>query len=256
MVTTVIRGTGPSDAASETGIFEAALGAARLFLELSPLERAEMTGATDRDLADRLRDCAGDVECASICLRRAGVRYGLLVIVNLGQDPVGVITQLVDARRGKAVGHAVEDVGAEERVSEVVRRQTIEVLRTTGARLGARVTVETVPFGAAVALSPAGPQRPLAPGDYLLPPGPYHVVATMEGHRSAEVDVELRPGEVRTVALRLEEASPGLFSSPWFWGVAGALVLAGGAAATYLVLHDGGGPQPACQSTMTIDQCR
>lgn len=242
----------PEDPPSGASILEAVARAARHRLELALISEEETFATGSGDLADRVRDCGADVPCAAAELARLGVPYVLVVVVNTQLVPPLAGARLIDTRAGRLVAESVERVeprpGAPASrghgaLLEGVTIRAAEVFDGGGYRVLARLTVRASPPEAVVHLasSERGDLEDRGAGDLvrptagvaLVPPGRWRVVATAGDRSSEVVDVELGPGEERTVELSVPPETD-LLASPWFWVGVGALIAAGVGAAVVL----------------------
>jgi hypothetical protein len=100
----------------------------------------------------------------------------------------------------------------------------------------ALLLVGTQPSGARVLVDGRniGTSSPRA--ELVLASGSHHVTAQREGYDEASVPVVLTPGSTRELTVSLERTVP-LTSRWWFWTGA-ALLVAGGAAASYALLSE------------------
>ncbi len=194
-----------------------------------------------RELSNRALSCGGDTQCLADALAVFRADLGLVVIANAALDPPLLSLVLLESATREVVGDRHGTWTADAPFAEQLSGLLAGLLDDAGLRQLGFLEVLVEPASAVVRVGDGWPADEGAAHRYTLPPGPYPVRADASNHQRAERAVEVRPGELTRVELRLE-SSGSLTSSPWFWGGVVAVVAAG-AAATIVAL---GQPPSGC----------
>jgi hypothetical protein len=244
-VALVVRAVNRPEAEADFGtvsIADEAAQVAGFSLGIGVLSRSEMS---ETNLDDQLRDCGSDARCMSSRLREAGVDLGLMVVADLGLKPPIVTTRVIDSRTERVLVNAIADL-AKDSLKNVVRGEVARALESAGHPIGGRVTIETSPPNALVAIDGGRGLEPGPTNSFILAPGRYDVRATEDGYVPTSTRARVVSGEETRIWLRLD-ASSGLLGSPWFWTAIVAALAAGGTALFFATRHVDQ-PRPLCQT--------
>lgn len=182
--------------------------------------------AHDSGATTRVLDCGAEVMCLADRLRGFDARLGLVVVVNLRDQPPLVALRLVDTEARRMLADAVGPLDAgESDVSSAIRSRVSTLLASAGHPIAARVVVKPMPANAVVSIAGVMPERG-STNAFRIPPGRYIVKGTLDGFVSRAIEIDATSGADIDVSMMLEPESS-IFASPWLWAIVGAVVLAG-----------------------------
>ena len=252
IVPKVLAGAAPLAGVDTFATFERAARWVALSPDLAPSTRRETFDAASGSLGRAIAECDVDIGCIAARAEAAGFDRTLELLVNLELEPPVIIGQIIDGR-GKVLASAFAEVPRDVRaIDAAIDEQTKTMLAAANPTIGGQLQVTTAPRDATVEIV----GWPELEGELILPAGVYTVVARADGHEEARATATVTAGETTQVALELEPESGGVASSPWLWiGIGAAVLIGGGAAATYLALSGDDAPLTLCQSRMEA-QCR
>ncbi len=199
---------------------------ASYLIGVTPLSRAELIAG---GLDDQLRACGADAGCVQQTLFAGEIRWGLVAIVNLTQNPVTTAIMLLDTKTStRSVSRLGELPYARSELLPALESLVFEIFGAAQLVTGGRVTLQAEPPHATWWLNNA----PL-PNPALLPPGRHTLRLQAPDHVPTSTTVWIAPGAEHKVPLKLEPQFK-LLESPWFWGAVATAVV-GGALLTWQI---------------------
>lgn len=195
-----------------------------------------------RELSQRARACGEDTGCLADALAVFQADLGLVLIAHAEVVPPLLGLVLVDTARRAVLADRYEVLEAGS-FPDAVARAAAHVLEEAGISQYGRLEVVVDPSDAVVEVAEGTRPEPGSGHLFTLAPGRYPVRVLAPGHTEATREVEVLPGAVTRLDLRLEPA-PDPLRSPWLWGSLAFAALAAGVV-TALVLVEGQSPE-AC----------
>ncbi|MCA9587251.1 MAG: PEGA domain-containing protein [Myxococcales bacterium] len=207
------------------GDYPEALAKLEEFVSTAPPELLEKVPGIERQMDDLKKRIA-------IVVVRSSVRGARVLIRDKNVGEVNGALRVL-TRAGKATIEVVAD-GHEPFRAELDLRPgretavdaTPEVRKNT-----ATLSVRSAPVSASVVVDGVAVGR--APLKTMIDPGPHRVKVSASGYEDESVDISVRAGEHRNVAVDLHKSSS-VFGAWWFW--TGLAVVAGATAATVIVV--------------------
>jgi hypothetical protein len=182
------------------------------------------------------RECAGKGDCFATRVKEAQPLAGLLLTVSAERLDEGYLLgfRLVDVETQKEIGAAGDEVPMGMSMLGAMEKQLPSVFPSWVWGQVSTLQVESVPAGAEVNI--AG-RSCVSPCELTrLPPGKYEVTLRKSGFIPYQGSVALNAKETSKISQTLKEPESSIFASPIFWGIVGAVVIAGGVL-TYIAVR-------------------
>lgn len=230
----------------------------RTGLELVDYNELFVDGA--EPTASTVLACGSDMGCIARALRNARIELCLRAIINFGVSPPLVSLSLIEGPGERILGESVIEAETLVPVESELAKAASDLLESAKFHRGGTLIVALTPADARVTARECTTGQEHAPDNrststFTLPAGCFELQGTRDAYSPAVARTEVKLGETTQLSLALSPA-PGaeasIFSSPWFWVIAGGVVVAGSAAV--LVATDPfGGDEPgaACYCVTT-----
>ena len=197
-----------------------ALKRAGYLIGVTPLSRAELIAGTSGGLDDQLRACGANAQCVQQTLVSGQIRWGLVAIVNLTQNPVTAAVMLLDTQTStRTVSHFGELPYARSELLPALDTFLFQIFDAANLVTGGRVTLQPNPPNATLFRNEAPLSNPA-----LLPPGRHTLTLQAPKHVATSTTVWVAPGAELKIPIRLAEEF-NLVESPWFWGAVAVAVV-------------------------------
>ncbi len=199
-------------------------------INVAPLDAISLE---KRDAA--IRDCAGQAGCFAAKARSAVTAdVGLLLTISLDRLDDGLLLgfRLVDVQTGSQVGASGDEVPLGMSLAGAFEQQLPDVFPRSVWDQVADLKIRSVPANAEVQVGGRTCATPCSLS--RLNPGQYEVVIKKSGYEIWRGTTELRSQQTSQVLAELQEPESSIFSSPWFWTLVGAGVVAAGTSAALL----------------------
>lgn len=190
-----------------------------------------------QELSRRALACGEDTECLARALAVFRADLGLVVIANTDVRPPLLALVLVDTERQKVLADRFATLDGTS-FDDQLEAEVGALFEQSGLTRSGRLEILVEPADASISV--AAHRRPDldAAHRYTLAPGRYPVRARAPDHDPIERMVEIRPGEVTRLELRLKPRTT-LWKSPWLWGGVITAVLVAGTVTTLVLTQDG-----------------
>jgi hypothetical protein len=185
---------------------------------------------------DAIQKCAGNGACFAGKFRTIATNVGLLLTVSADRLEEGFLLgfRLVDVETEKEIGTAGDEIPVGMSMIGAMENQLPSVFPASVWGQIATVSVESDPPGAEVSV---GGRSCVSPCELTrMVPGKYDIAIKKAGFAPYQGSVTLAAKDTAKVSQALSVPQSSIASSPIFWGIIGAVVIAGGVLA-YIALR-------------------
>jgi hypothetical protein len=183
---------------------------------------------TLEERVEAIRKCAGDGACFAAKLRAVASNVGFLLTVSADRLDEGFLLgfRLVDVETQKEIGAAGDEIPVGMSMIGAMENQLPSVFPASVWGQIATISIESEPSGAEVAV---GGRSCVSPCELTrMIPGKYDITIKKGGYTPYQGTVTLSAKESAKVSQTLKVPDSSILSSPIFWGIIGAAVVAGG----------------------------